>query len=139
MKGRETVTGSVEEGSSLVEGDGAKMTALGDIAGLVQVQEQSTVSRTILRAEGARLVLFAFDEGETLTEHTAAMPVLFQSLEGELKIMGGDDTFVLAPGDIIHMDTRLPHSVTALTPAKLLLTMLDSRATPKHSRAGLGE
>ena len=114
------------------------MTALGDVAGLVQIQEQSTVSRTVLRAEGVRLVLFAFDAGETLTEHTAAMPVLLQSLEGEMQITGGDDTFVLRPGDVIHMDTRLPHSVTALTPAKLLLTMLDSRATPKHTRAGLG-
>ena len=129
---------SVEEGSSQGDAAEAVMTALGDVAGLVQIQEQSTVSRTVLRAEGVRLVLFAFDAGETLTEHTAAMPVLLQSLEGEMQITGGDDTFVLRPGDVIHMDTRLPHSVSALTPAKLLLTMLDSRATPKHTRAGLG-
>lgn len=114
-----------------------KMTSLGSVADLVQVQEESTVSRTILRAEGVRLVLFAFDEGEVLTEHTAAMPVLLQSLEGRMEITGGDDVFVLEPGDVIHLDTRLPHSVTALTPAKLLLTMLDSRAKPKHTRAGL--
>ena len=129
---------SVEEGSSQGDAAEAVMTALGDVAGLVQIQEQSTVSRTVLRAEGVRLVLFAFDAGETLTEHTAAMPVLLQSLEVEMQITGGDDTFVLRPGDVIHMDTRLPHSVSALTPAKLLLTMLDSRATPKHTRAGLG-
>lgn len=115
------------------------MTVLDDVASLVQIQPQSTVSRTVLRAEGVRLVLFGFDEGEVLTEHTAAMPVLLESLEGRMEITGGDETTVLEPGDVIHFDTRLPHSVTALTPSKLLLTMLDSRAKPKHTRAGLAD
>ncbi len=114
-----------------------RMTHIEDVASLASVQEEATVSRTILKAEGVRLVLFSFDEGQVLTEHTAAMPVLLQSVEGTFSITGGDQTVVLKEGDVIHMDTRLPHSVQALTPAKLLLTMLDSRAKPKHTRAGI--
>ncbi len=117
--------------------DSLTMTYLKDVAALTAVQEESTVSRTVLKADGARLVLFAFDEGQVLTEHTAAMPVLLQALEGSFLITGGPDEATLKPGDVIHLDTRLPHSVTALEPAKLLLIMLDNRAAPKHNRAGI--
>ena len=40
------------------------MTDLADVAALVEVAPDSTVSRTVLKAEGARLVLFSFDEGQ---------------------------------------------------------------------------
>ena len=56
------------------------MSDVAAVADLVAIAPESTVSRTILRAEGVRLVLFAFDTGEELTEHTAAMPVLLQTL-----------------------------------------------------------
>ena len=55
------------------------MSDVAAVADLVAIAPESTVSRTILRAEGVRLVLFAFDTGEELTEHTAAMPVLLQA------------------------------------------------------------
>ena len=54
----------------------AEMTEIADLAALVQVQPQSTVSRTVLKAEGTNVVLFAFDTDEELREHTAAIPVL---------------------------------------------------------------
>ena len=61
------------------------MTDLADVAALVDVAPESTVSRTVMGAEGARLVLFAFDAGQELTEHTAAVPVLLQVLRGHLR------------------------------------------------------
>jgi len=45
-----------------------------DIASLVEIQPEATVSRTVLEAEGARVVLFSFDAGQLLAEHTAAVP-----------------------------------------------------------------
>lgn len=115
----------------------ATMTYLEDLGALVRIQEESTVSRTVLRAEGVRLVLFAFDKGQVLTEHTAAMPVLLQTVSGRFRITGGDAESELRVGDVIHLDTRLPHSVTALEPSKLLLIMIDSRATPLHDATGI--
>ena len=114
----------------------ATMTYLENAGGLVTIQEEATVSRTILKADGVRLVLFAFDEGQVLTEHTAAMPVLLQATEGRFRITGGDATVELGVGDIIHLDTRLPHSVTALEPSKLLLTMVDARVKPLIAEVG---
>lgn len=105
------------------------MTDLDDLASLVDVQPSSTVSRTVLTAEGVRVVLFAFDAGEQLTEHTAAMPVLLQVLEGHLRITADGRTIDLRPGGIIHLGTRLPHAVDAVEPSKLALLMLDPRVT----------
>ncbi|MDE0573387.1 cupin domain-containing protein [Demequina sp. B12] len=106
--------------------DGA-MTTVADLADLVTVQPESTVSRTVLKAEGSRIVLFAFDQGQVLTEHTAAMPVLLVVLEGRLAITADGRTDELLPGGVIHLTTRLPHAVEAREPSKLALIMLDPR------------
>lgn len=103
------------------------MTQVTGIAGLVTVAEQSTVSKTVLREEGVRVVLFAFDTGQELSEHTAAVPVLLQVLSGHLRVSAVDRTVDLHPGELIHLGTRTPHSVQAIEPSVLVLTMLDSR------------
>ncbi|MCC2323030.1 cupin domain-containing protein [Cellulomonas xiejunii] len=107
--------------------EGAVMTEVADLASLVEVQPESTVSRTVLRAEGARVVLFAFDAGQVLTEHTAAMPVLLQVLTGHLRVTADGRTVDLRPGGVVHLGTRLPHEVEAVVASKLALTMLDPR------------
>ena len=103
------------------------MTVVADAAALVAVQPQSTVSRTVLRAEGVRVVLFSFDAGQELTEHTAAVPVLLQVLDGHLRVTADGRTVELRPGGLVHLTTRLPHAVLAVEPSRLLLTMLDPR------------
>jgi len=103
------------------------MTHLPDVAALVDVAPEATVSRTVLTAEGARRVLFSFDAGQGLSEHTAAVPVLLQVLDGRLSVSSGGTTVELAPGGVVHLPTRAPHSVVALAPSRMLLTMLDSR------------
>lgn len=108
------------------------MTYLAEVSALVDIADDSTVSRTVMKGEGARLVLFAFDEGQELTEHTAAVPVLLQALDGWLEVTADGQRVDLRPGDVIHLGTRLPHSVVARQPSRLLLTMLDPRVTAPH-------
>jgi quercetin dioxygenase-like cupin family protein len=105
----------------------AHVTHLADVASLVDVAPESTVSRTVLKAQGARLVLFAFDAGQELTEHTAAMPVLLQVLDGRLSVTADGRTVELEPGGVVHLPARMPHSVLAPRATRLLLTMLDPR------------
>lgn len=113
------------------------MTTIPNLGSLVEVQEESTVSRTVLKADGVRIVLFGFAAGQVLTEHTAAMPVLLTALEGELLITADGRTDTLRPGDVIHFDTRLPHAVEAVTDAKLALTMIDARVKPTLPEVGI--
>jgi quercetin dioxygenase-like cupin family protein len=98
-----------------------------DIASLVEIQPEATVSRTVLEAEGARVVLFSFDAGQLLAEHTATVPALLQVLDGHLRITADGRTVDLIPGGLVHLAARLPHAVEAVEPSRLQLTMLDPR------------
>lgn len=103
------------------------MTHVPAMADLVAVTDDSTVSRTILSAQGVRVVLFSFDAGQELSEHTAAMPVVLQALDGRFTVTADGRTVTLVPGDLIHLGTRTPHSLVATEPGRLLLTMIDPR------------
>ena len=98
-----------------------------DLAALIEVAPESTVSRTVLRADGVRVVLFAFDAGQELSEHTAAVPILLQVLDGRLRIGADGERVELTAGGLIHIGTRVPHEVLALEPSRMVLTMLDNR------------
>ena len=102
----------------------AVMEFIDALAPMVTVQPEATVSRTVMQVEGANVVLFSFDKGEELSEHTAAMPVLVQCLEGRLTVTGGDRTVDLVPGGMLHFPTRLPHAVYAQEPSKMMLIMM---------------
>jgi quercetin dioxygenase-like cupin family protein len=103
------------------------MTVVTDLPARTGRQRQSTVSTTVLKAEGVRVVLFAFDTGQELSEHTAAVPALLQVLSGRLAVTASGRTVELTPGDLIHLPTRLPHAVVAYEPTLLQLTLLDNR------------
>ena len=98
-----------------------------ELGALIEVAPESTVSRTVLRAEGARVVVFSFDAGQELTEHTAAVPILLQVLDGRLRVGAAGQRVELAPGGLVHIGARVPHEVLALAPTRMVLTMLDPR------------
>ena len=95
---------------------------------LIEVAAESTVSRTVLKGEGVRVVLFAFDAGQELTEHTAAVPILLQVLDGRLRVGADGEQVELLPGGLVHIGSRVPHDVLALESSRMVLTMLDARS-----------
>ena len=103
------------------------MTVVDDLAALVPLAEDSTVSRTVLRADGVRVVVFAFDTDQELSEHTAAVPVLVWVLDGAVRFGAEGRETVLRPGGLVHLDARVPHWVVALEPTRMALTLLDHR------------
>ena len=100
-----------------------------NLAQHVDCSPGETASKEVLGAEGVNVVLFAFDEGQGLSEHSAAMPVIGHALEGELEVTGDGETVTLRPGGLVHFTTRLPHAVKALTKAKMALYMLNRPAS----------
>jgi len=98
-----------------------------DLASLIEIQQESTVSRVVMREDGLRVVLFGFDKDQALSEHTAAMPVTIQVLEGKLRVGGEGREIELVPGGVVYLSARLPHTVYAVEPSKMLLSMFDNR------------
>lgn len=91
---------------------------------IADIQPQSIISRTICKDERAKVVLFGFDTGQALSEHTAAQPAIIHILAGEADITLGDDTHTAQAGTWIHMLPNLRHSINARTPLKMLLILL---------------
>src|SRR5512144_2842294 len=92
------------------------------LADLVDYQAGSVVSRIVVKAETGSVTLFAFDEGQDLSEHTVPFDGLVHVLDGEVEIAGAP--FRLRAGDAIVMPAGQPHAVKALTRFKMLLTMI---------------
>ena len=91
---------------------------------LVTYNEGSIVSRQITKAEAGNVTLFAFDKDQELSEHTAPFDALVHILEGEAEVRISGTPFILVGGEAIIMPADDPHAVKALTPFKMLLTMI---------------
>ncbi len=88
---------------------------------------------SVLKATGTNVVVFAFDAGTGLREHVAQQPVLLQVLEGTLTVTFGDEVVKLRPGDLLHIEEGIVHSVEAADRAKLqlMVLMIDSPGPSK--------
>jgi quercetin dioxygenase-like cupin family protein len=89
----------------------------------IDIQTGSIVSRTFFKGEQVKAVLFGFDAGQALSEHTSSQPATIQIINGEATITLGDDSHEVVAGAWIHMTPKLKHSVYAKTPLTMLLLM----------------
>ena len=91
---------------------------------LLQYQDGSIVSRVLLKNKGGTTTLFAFAEGEGLSEHTAPFDALVVALEGEAEIQIADERFTVRQGETITLPANRPHAVKAISNFKMLLIMI---------------
>jgi quercetin dioxygenase-like cupin family protein len=91
---------------------------------LVEVQPGAVVSREVISKPQGTVSIFAFDEGEGLSEHTAPFDAMVQALEGKVRIMIGGEPHEVSEGEMIIMPAGVPHSLTALTPFKMMLVLV---------------
>ena len=100
-----------------------------DMTALVKYQDGSVVSRQITKADAGNVTLFAFDQDQELSEHTAPFDALVHVLDGEAEIKISGQAFSLKTGEAIIMPANKPHAVKALTRFKMLLTMIRDGGT----------
>ena len=91
---------------------------------LVEYQKGSVVSRTVIDKNAGTVTLFAFDEGEGLSEHTAPFDALVVDLEGEVEVRIAGASNHLEEGDMIIMPANQPHALKAIRSLKMLLVMI---------------
>lgn len=94
------------------------------LAALATPSTAGITSRTLLKTSGGKVVLFAFDAGQELTEHTNPNHALIQVLTGSLHLTLGGRPETLRAGALLHMPPQLTHAVRAEEPATFLLTLL---------------
>ena len=95
-----------------------------DLAGLVNYGEDSIVSRTLVNNSAGTVTLFAFDEGQGLSEHTAPFDALVHIVEGESEVIIDGKPNRVYEGQIILMPANVPHALNAVTRFKMILTMV---------------
>ncbi|ASJ12038.1 cupin domain-containing protein [Thermococcus thioreducens] len=97
-----------------------------NLKGMVNYQEGSIVSRTLLDKKTGSVTLFAFDKGQRLSEHTAPFDAMVYVLEGEAEIKISGKPYRLGEGEMIIMPANEPHAVSAPEKFKMLLVMIKS-------------
>jgi quercetin dioxygenase-like cupin family protein len=96
------------------------------LVNLVGYQEESVVSKTLIEKQAGTITLFAFDQGQGLSEHTAPFDAMVFVLDGEVEIQISGKPFLLKEGDMIIMPANEPHALKAIKRFKMVLTMIKS-------------
>jgi quercetin dioxygenase-like cupin family protein len=93
---------------------------------LVAYQDGAVVSRTLLKRAGGTITLFAFDEGQSLSEHTAPFDAVAHVLEGHADITISGTPLRVSAGEMVLLPANKPHAVHAPGRFKMLLAMIRS-------------
>jgi quercetin dioxygenase-like cupin family protein len=94
------------------------------LADLVDYQGGCVVSRTLAKTEHGSVTVFAFDQGQSLSEHTVPFDALIHLLDGEAEITISGNAHRLKQGQMIVMPANEPHAVKAPARFKMVLTIL---------------
>ncbi len=95
-----------------------------DFAQKVQYSSDGIVSKKIIQRSVGNVTLFAFDQGQELSEHSAPFDALIQVLEGKAQIIIDKKPYDVSEGSSIIMPANIPHAVKAPAKFKMLLTMI---------------
>lgn len=91
---------------------------------LVDYQDDAVVSRTLIKNPTGTLTVFAFDQHQELSEHTAPFDVFLQVIEGECEVTIGGNPHLLRPNECLIMPADIPHAVNAVSRMKMMITMI---------------
>lgn len=91
---------------------------------LVDYQDGSIVSRTIIDKKTGTLTLFAFWRGQALSEHTASYDALVYIIDGVAEVSISSKLHSVKQNEMIIMPANEPHALKAITNFKMLLVMI---------------
>ena len=120
----EPIEGVADEAIDKNAADFRSHFAIDDVAAAVTIQAGAVVSKVVYRDEIVNLTVFGLDAGEELTEHRAARPAVVQVLAGRLHFTVNGEELDAEPGFWLHMPSGTPHSLVAVEPTVMLLTLL---------------
>jgi quercetin dioxygenase-like cupin family protein len=81
-------------------------------------------SRVLAKKGTSNVTLFAFEKGQSLTEHTSPFDALVVILEGVMTLTIGGQPVSAPAGSITRMPADVPHALDAEERTRMLLIML---------------
>ena len=100
-----------------------------ELSALISYTEHGISSRVIAQSGGGNVPLFAFDEGQELSEHAFPYEVLIEVLEGTLNMTVGGTRVRAAAGKVVRIPVNAPHALESPNRSKMMLVMLRGRGT----------
>lgn len=97
-----------------------------NLSGLIEYQDGSVVSKTLLTKTTGTVTVFAFDKGQGLSEHTAPFDAMVAVLDGQVEIKIAGNPHIVNKGEMIIMPANKPHALNALEKFKMMLIMIKS-------------
>ena len=97
-----------------------------NLNGMITYQRDSVVSRTLIKKQTGTVTLFAFDQGQALSEHTTPFDAIAHIIDGEAEITVSGKVSHVKAGEIIIMPANEPHALKAVKKYKMLLIMIRS-------------
>lgn len=116
--------GPAKETQTVSIGEPVTPPEVNDLVDMVDYQPGSVVSRKILGGGRGNVTLFAFAEGEGLTEHTSPYEARVVVLDGEAEIRIAGDPVSVAAGQTLILPAGVPHALDARQRFKMLLVMI---------------
>ncbi|UCE37720.1 MAG: cupin domain-containing protein [Thermoplasmata archaeon] len=96
------------------------------VSGMVEYQDGSVVSRTLIDKGTGTVTLFAFAKDQGLSEHTAPFDAMVHIIDGEAEIIISGKKYNVKNGEMIIMPANEPHALNATGKFKMILTMIRS-------------
>lgn len=93
---------------------------------LTEYQQGAVVSKEILKKDTGTVTIFAFDQGQGLSEHTAPFDALVAVLDGKAEIIISGKSHTVSEGEMIIMPADEPHALKANERFKMMLVMIRS-------------
>ena len=95
-----------------------------NLSEMISYQEGSVVSKEIIKKQAGTVTLFAFDQGQGLSEHTAPFDALVNIIDGQAEVTISGKLLIVKEGEMIIMPANKPHSLKAVEKFKMLLVMI---------------
>ncbi len=94
------------------------------IQDLIEYQQDSVVSKTLIKKEKGTITIFAFDKGQGLSEHTAPFDALVQVIDGSAEVIISGESHTTQTGEMIILPSGKPHALKAIEQFKMMLVMI---------------
>jgi len=101
-----------------------KTTEVKNLLEQLNYQEESIVSKILIKKETGNVTLFAFDAGQGLSEHTSPYDALVYCVEGKINIKVGDESFIVSGGELLKLPATISHGLKAVEKTKMMLIMI---------------